>query len=71
MLSNSVIYFIARKFRGVKISWFRGRVQKTAKLKCTKKINNDDDDEIFEPERNFSDVFSNFTYELSFPYIMS
>ena len=28
------------------------------------KIDDDDDDEIFEPERNFSDVFSNFTYEL-------
>ena len=30
----SIAYFIAWKFRGMKISLFRGRVEKTAKLKC-------------------------------------
>ena len=30
-------YFIALKFRGIKISRFRGRGQKTAKLKCREK----------------------------------
>ena len=28
------------------------------------KIDDDNDGEIFEPEQNFSDVFSNFTLEL-------
>ena len=30
-------YFIALKFRGIKISRFRGQAQKTAKLKCREK----------------------------------
>ena len=30
-------YFIAWKFRGMKILRFRGRVQKSAKLKCREK----------------------------------
>ena len=35
-------------------------------LNCEIKMHQKIDDEIFEPERNFFDVFSNFTYELSF-----
>ena len=42
--------------------------QLNREIKMHQNIDNDDnDDEIFEPERNFSDVFSNFPYELSFP----
>ena len=40
--------------------------QLNREIKMHQKIDDDDDDEVFEPERNFSDVFSNFTYELSF-----
>ena len=38
--------------------------QLNREIKIHQNIN---DDEIFELERNFSDVFSNFTCELSFP----
>ena len=41
--------------------------QLNREIKMHQKIDDDDDDEIFEPERNFSDVFLNFPYELSFP----
>ena len=33
-------------------------------IKMHQEIDDDDDGEIFEPERNFPDVFSNFTLEL-------
>ena len=35
--------------------------QLNREIKMHQKIDDDDDDEIFEPERNFSDVFSNIT----------
>ena len=41
--------------------------QLNREIKMHQKIDDDDDDEIFKPEQNVPDVFSNFTYELSFP----
>ena len=35
--------------------------QLNREIKMHQKIDDDDDDEIFEPEQNFSGIFSNFT----------